>query len=74
MINWIRFVKHYQNFVNKIKDLYYKYNKIKDLYYKYNKNNNHKNIYKSWINETIDKNQRIKKYENYCKNIININN
>ena len=64
MINWIRFVKHYQNFVNK----------IKDLYYKYNKNNNHKNIYKSWINETIDKNQRIKKYENYCKNIININN
>ena len=67
LINWIKKVKEYHNFVNTIKNLYNIYN-INN----YN-NNNIYDILLSWINETIKKNQNIKIYESYCKNIINNN-
>ena len=67
LINWIKQIKKYQNFVFKIKELYFPpdYNNCDNKFY---------NDILSWIKQNIDINKEIKKYENFCKDIMRSNN
>ena len=66
LINWIKRVKQYKNFVDKIKNIYSLYNN--------NTNVDNDGCYNDiifWINQNNNKN---KEYEIYCKEIMKINN
>ena len=68
LINWIKQIKKYNHFINK----------IKKLYFSSTHNNNYDNkIYNdilSWINQNMKKNNENKIYKIYCKEIMKKNN
>ena len=66
LINWIKRVKQYKNFVDKIKNIYCLYNNNKNF-----DNNGYYNDIIFWINQNNNIN---KEYEIYCKEIMKINN